>query len=308
MSKKILVATEKPFAKAAIDGISKVVSDAGYQLVLLENYQTPEELISALADVQAVIVRSDIMSAEVIERAPHLEIIVRAGAGYDNVDLPAATKKNIVVMNTPGQNANAVAELAFGMMLNLARKGFSGKSGTELKDKVMGIHAYGAIGKRVAEIAKGFGMDVLVFRPTNPVERVQEDGTRTLKSAEELYSKCDYISINLPKTKETTKSINYDLLSKMKKGAALINTARAELIDEEGLLKMFAERPDFKYASDIAPECKAEIEEKYAGRFFFTPKKMGAQTEEANINAGIAAARQIVGFFKTGDKTFQVNK
>ncbi|MCB5230838.1 MAG: NAD(P)-dependent oxidoreductase [Candidatus Cloacimonas sp.] len=308
MSKKILVATEKPFAQPAIDGISKVVSEAGYKLVLLENYQTTEELIAALADVQAVIVRSDKMTAEVIERAPQLEIIVRAGAGYDNVDLAAATKKNIVVMNTPGQNANAVAELAYGMMLNLARKGFTGKSGSELKGKTMGIHAYGAIGRRVAEIARGFGMEVIAFRPTNPVARVQEDGTRTVASAEELYSSSDYISLNLPKNKETTKSINFELMSKMKKGAAIINTARAEIIDEEGLLKMFEERPDFKYASDIAPECKAEIEEKYAGRFFFTPKKMGAQTEEANVNAGIAAASQIVSFFKTGDKTFQVNK
>jgi D-3-phosphoglycerate dehydrogenase len=308
MSKKILVATEKPFAPAAIDMISKIVSNAGYSLVLLENYQQREELINALADANAVIIRSDKMTAEVIERAPHLQIIVRAGAGYDNVDLEAASKKQIVVMNTPGQNSNAVAELAFGMMLFLARNGFSGKSGTELKEKKLGIHACGNVGKHVARIGKGFGMDVYAYDPFIDEEVLVKDGIKPLKSVEELYSSCDYISLHLPKVKETICCINYDLMSKMKKNGAIINTARAEIIDEASLLKMMETRPDFKYASDVAPECKDEIAAKYQGRFFFTPKKMGAQTQEANINAGIAAANQIVNFFKKGDKTFQVNK
>lgn len=308
MSKKILVATEKPFAQAAIDEISKIIGGAGYPLVLLENYQEREELINALSDINAVIVRSDKMTAEIIERAPHLEIIVRAGAGYDNVDLEAATKKQVVVMNTPGQNSNAVAELVFGMMLFLARKGFSGKSGTELRGKKIGIHAYGNVGKYVAQIGKGFGMEIRAYDPFVADEVMVKEGIKPVKSMDELYSSCDYISLHLPKTKETVGSINYELLSKMKKGAALINTARAEVVSEHCLLKMYETRPDFKYASDIAPECKDEIAAKYEGRFFFTPKKMGAQTEEANINAGIAAAKQIVAFFQKGDKTFQVNR
>jgi D-3-phosphoglycerate dehydrogenase len=308
MSKKILVATEKPFAPAAIDEISKIVSDAGYSLVLLESYQQREELINALSDANAVIVRSDKMTAEVIERAPHLQIIVRAGAGYDNVDLEAASKKQIVVMNTPGQNSNAVAELAFGMMLNLARNGFSGKSGTELKGKKLGIHACGNVGKHVARIGKGFGMDIYAYDPFIAEDVLVKDGIKPVKTVEELYRTCDYISLHLPKVKETICCINYELMSKMKKNGAIINTARAEIIDEASLLKMMETRPDFKYASDIAPECKDEIAEKYPGRFFFTPKKMGAQTKEANINAAIAAATQIVNFFKKGDKTFQVNK
>ncbi len=308
MSKKILVATEKPFAQAAIDEISKIISNAGYSVILLENYQEKEDLLNALSDVNAVIVRSDKMTAEVIERAPHLEIIVRAGAGYDNVDLEAATKKQIVVMNTPGQNSNAVAELAFGMMLYLARKGYTGKSGTELRGKKLGIHAYGNVGKYVAQIGKGFGMDIYAYDPFVSEEIMAKEGIKSIKTVEELYSSCDYISLHLPKTKETVASINSNLFSIMKKGAALINTARAEVISEHCLLQMFETRPDFKYASDIAPECKDEIAAKYEGRFFFTPKKMGAQTEEANINAGIAAAKQIVNFFQKGDRTFQVNK
>ena len=307
MSKKILVATEKPFAQEAIDEISKVISEAGFKLTLLESYQQKEELISAVADTHAVIIRSDIISAEVIERASNLEIVVRAGAGYDNVDLEAATKKKVVVMNTPGQNSNAVAELAFGMMLYLARKGFNGKSGTELRGKKIGIHAYGNVGKYVAQIAKGFGMDVLAYDPFVPVDIMIKDGVKPIKSAEELYSTCDYVSLHIPKVKETVGSINYELLSKMKKGAALINTARAEVIDEPSMLKMFADRSDFLYATDVAPVAKEEFQ-KYSDRFLATAKKMGAQTSEANVNAGIAAARQIVNFFTKGDRTFQVNK
>ncbi len=308
MSKKVLVATEKPFAQAAVDEISTILSGAGYKISLLESYQNKEDLISAISDANAVIIRSDKINDEIIERASNLEIVVRAGAGYDNVDLAAATKKNIVVMNTPGQNSNAVAELVFGMMLSLARKGFSGKSGTELRGKKLGIHAYGYIGKLVAQIGKGFGMEILAFDPFVKDEDITKDGVKPVKSANDLYANCDYISLHLPKTKDTVNSINYDLMSKMKEGAVLVNTARAEVIDEPSLLKMFENKKGFRYASDIAPVCKDEVAEKYAGRFFFTPKKMGAQTEEANINAGIAAAKQIVAFFKDNDRTFQVNK
>jgi len=267
MSKKILVATEKPFAQDAVDAISKIVSDAGYKLTLLESYERKEDLISAVADANAVIIRSDNMTPEVIERASDLEIIVRAGAGYDNVDLDAATKKKVVVMNTPGQNSNAVAELAFGMMLYLARNGFNGKSGTELRDKKIGIHAYGNVGKFVAYIAKGFGMDVYAYDPFVPEDVMKKEGIKPVKTVEDLYSTCDYISLHLPKVKETIGSINYNLLSKMKKGAALINTARAEVIDEPSLIKMFAERPDFRYASDVAPAGKEEMI-KYEGKYF----------------------------------------
>jgi D-3-phosphoglycerate dehydrogenase len=307
MAKKVLVATEKPFAKAAVNGIKDIFQRAGYPVVFLENFKEKADLLKAVADCDAVIIRSDIVDAEVLAVAKSMKIVVRAGAGYDNVDLKAASGKGVVVMNTPGQNANAVAELAFGLMLQLARKGYTGKSGSELRGKKIGIHAYGNVGRYVALIAKGFGMDIYAFDPFVPAERMQADGVKPVKSIEELYSSCDYVSLHLPKTKETIKSINYALLSKMKKGAVLINTARAEVIDEAALLKMFGERADFAYASDIAPECQAELTQKYAGRFFFTAKKMGAQTEEANTNAGLAAARQIVNFFEKGDKTFQVN-
>ena len=234
--------------------------------------------------------------------------MVRAGAGYDNVDLNAASARKVVVMNTPGQNSNAVAELVFALMLYLARGAFSGKSGSELRGKRIGLQAYGAVGRCVAPIAKGFGMDVSAFDPYVPAETMQKDGVLPVASLEELYKSCDYVSIHIPKTKETVNSVNFALLGQMKKGAALINTARAEVIDEPSLLKMFAERLDFKYGADVAPACAAEITATYPGRFVFTAKKMGAQTEEANVNAGLAAARQIVAFFENGDKTFQVNK
>ncbi|MCD6375079.1 MAG: hypothetical protein J7L94_06095, partial [Caldisericaceae bacterium] len=237
-----------------------------------------------------------------------LKIIVRAGAGYDNIDLQAATERGIVVMNTPGQNANAVAELALGMMVYMARNQFNGKPGTELKGKTLGIHAFGHVGKRVAQIAKGFGMKLFAFDPFIPDDEISKEGVTPLKSVEELYEKCQYVSLHIPANEKTIKSINFALMSRMPQNAVLVNTARKEIINEDDLLKMFAEREDFKYISDIAPDCAAEIAEKYAGRFFFTPKKMGAQTAEANINAGLAAARQIVNFFEKGDRTFQVNK
>ncbi len=307
MAKKVLVATEKPFSKIAVEKIAAVLKEAGYELVLLENYTDRQDLLQAVAGVDALIVRSDKITAEVLDAAPQLKIVVRAGAGYDNIDLKTATARDMVVMNTPGQNSNAVAELVFGLMLNLARRGYTGKSGTELRGKTIGIHAYGNVGRFVALIAKGFGMDILAFDPFVDEAVMKADGVTPVKSAEDLYSRCDYISLHLPKIKETIGFVNFDLLSKMKKGATLVNTARAEVVDEPSLIRMLTEREDFMYASDIAPECKDDIASRFPGRHFFTAKKMGAQTAEANINAGIAAARQIVGFFEKGDLTFKVN-
>lgn len=305
---KVLVATDKPFAKVAVDGIRKIIENAGFELVLLEKYTSQSDFKNAVTDVDAVIIRSDIADKEVIESGKNLKIIVRAGAGYDNIDLATCTEKGVVAMNTPGQNSNAVAELAFGMMLMAARNNFDGSSGTELRGKKIGIHAYGNVGKYVAEIAKGFGMDIYAYDPFVSNEAMEKDGIKPLNSVEELYSSCQYISLHIPANEKTKKSINFELLSKMPKNACLVNTARKEVIDEEGLLKTFAERTDFKYVSDIEPGCKAEIAEKFAGKYFFTPKKMGAQTSEANVNAGLAAASQIVDFIKNGNKTYQVNK
>lgn len=305
---KVLIATDKPFAPIAVKGIREVVEGAGYELVLLENYTSQDDFIKAVADVDAVIIRSDKADKAVIDAGKNLKIIVRAGAGYDNIDLQAATDKGVVAMNTPGQNSNAVAELAFGMMIYYFRNFFNGKSGFELKGKKLGIHAYGAVGKNVARIAKGFGMEICAFDPFIPKEEIEKDGVTCLGSAEELYSKCNFISLHIPANSQTKQSINYDLLSKMPSPAILVNTARAEVINEADLLKMFADRKDFAYLSDVEPTNKADIEANYKGRYFCTPKKMGAQTEEANINAGIAAARQIAGFLKNGDRTFQVNK
>lgn len=305
---KVLVATDKPFAKVAVDGIRKIIENAGFELVLLEKYTSQSDFKNAVTDVDAVIIRSDIADKEVIESGKNLKIIVRAGAGYDNIDLATCTEKGVVAMNTPGQNSNAVAELAFGMMLMAARNNFDGSSGTELRGKKIGIHAYGNVGKYVAEIAKGFGMDIYAYDPFVSNEAMEKDGIKPLNSVEELYSSCQYISLHIPANEKTKKSINFELLSKMPKNACLVNTARKEVIDEEGLLKTFAERTDFKYVSDIEPGCKAEIAEKFSGKYFFTPKKMGAQTSEANVNAGLAAASQIVDFIKNGNKTYQVNK
>ena len=306
--KKILVATDKPFAKVAVDGIRESIEKAGYELVLLEKYTSQDDFIKAVADVDAVIIRSDIADKAVIDAGKNLKIVVRAGAGYDNIDLQAASAKGVVAMNTPGQNSNAVAELALGMMVFAARNNFNGTSGTELRGKKLGLHAYGNVGRYVASIAKGFGMEVYAFDPFVDNTVIEKDGIHALKTLDELYSKCQYVSLHIPANAQTKKSINFELLSKMPKGATLVNTARKEVIEEESLLKMFSERPDFKYVSDIEPDCKAEIIEKYAGRFFFSPKKMGAQTSEANINAGLAAARQIVYYLEKGDTTYQVNK
>jgi D-3-phosphoglycerate dehydrogenase len=306
--KKILVATEKPFAKAAVESIKKIVLDAGFEMALLENYVQKDELLNAVADADAIIIRSDIVDADVLEAAKNLKIVVRAGAGYDNIDLAAATVKGVVAMNTPGQNSNAVAELAVGLMVFAARNNFNGSSGTELKGKKLGLHAFGYVGKAVAIIAKGFGMDIYAFDPFVSRETIESEGIHYLEKVEDLYKSCQYVSLHMPANAQTKKSINFNLLSLMPKGATLVNTARKEVIDEEGLLKMFAERADFKYVSDVEPDCKGLIAEKYSGRFYFTPKKIGAQTSEANNNAGLAAARQIVDFFTKNDCTFQVNK
>ncbi len=305
---KILVATEKAFVPVAVKQIREVVESAGHELALLENYKDVSDLLKAVVDADALIVRSDLITAAVLDAAKKLRIVVRAGAGYDNLDLPACTAHKVVAMNTPGQNANAVAELAFEMMLYQARNGFNGKSGTELRGKKIGLHAFGNVGKYVAEIARGFGMDVFALDPFVSAADIEKYGVKVCNSVDDLYSVCQYVSLHMPANDKTKKSIGYDLLKKMPADAVLVNTARKEVIDEEGLLKIFAERTDFKYLSDVEPDSKAQFEEKFKGRFIFTAKKMGAQTEEANINAGVAAAHQIVDYFETGNERFRVNK
>jgi D-3-phosphoglycerate dehydrogenase len=305
--KKVLVVTEKPFAKVAVDQIKEIVEAGGAELVLLEKYTEEAQLLDAVKDVNAIIVRSDKVTQTVVDAAKNLEIVVRAGAGFDNLDLAACSARNIVAMNTPGQNANAVAELVFGMAVALARNNFNGTSGVELKGKKLGIHAYGNVGRCVATIAKGFGMEVYAFDPFVSKEAIEADGVKALDTMEELYSTCQYVSLHIPATEKTKKSINAALLKNMPKGGVLINTARKEVIDEESLVALMAERTDFCYIADVAPDNKDEFKQ-FEGRYFFTPKKMGAQTQEANINAGVAAANQIIKYFKTGDETFRLNK
>ncbi len=309
MTKKILVATDKPFAPEAIDLMKGVIAGkADFKIELLEKYTEVAQFKAAVKDADALIIRSDLASKEIIDAAEKLQIIVRAGAGFDNIDLAAASAKKVVAMNTPGQNANAVAELALGMMVYIARCKFNGKSGFELMGKKIGIHAYGNVGRGVAKIAKGFGMEVYAFDPFVAADKITADGVKVVESVEELYSTCHYVSLHIPATAETKKSINFDLLNRMPKGAVLVNTARKEVICEESLKKILAARKDFKYVSDIAPDCAADMEKEFGERVYFTPKKLGAQTEEANVNAGVAAVKQIVAFFEKGDKTFQVNK
>lgn len=305
---KVLIATEKPFAKVAVDGIRKEIEAAGYELVLLEKYTEKPQLLDAVKDVNAIIIRSDIVDKEVLDAAKELKIVVRAGAGYDNVDLAEATAHDVCVMNTPGQNSNAVAELAFGMMIMAVRNFYNGKAGTELMGKKLGIHAYGNVGRNVARIAKGIGMDIYAYDAFCPKETIKADGVTPVDSAEELYKTCDVVSLHIPATPETRKSINYDMVNLMPKNGLLVNTARKEVIDEEGLLKLMEERQDLKYVTDIMPDMNEDFAAKCAGRYFSTPKKMGAQTAEANINAGIAAAKQIVAYFKDGCEKFRVNK
>ncbi|MBP5764876.1 MAG: 3-phosphoglycerate dehydrogenase [Bacteroidales bacterium] len=304
---KVLIATEKPFAAAAVKAIEEIITAAGIEVVKLEKYTEKKQLLEAVADVDGIIIRSDIVDAEVLDAAKNLKLVVRAGAGYDNIDLAAATAHNVVAMNTPGQNANAVAELVFGMLLFQCRNQFSGAAGTELKGKTLGLHAFGNVARNVARVAQGFGMEVYAYDPFLTKEQIEAGGVKAVASIPELYSTCQYVSLHCPATKETIGSINYDLLKTMPKNATLINTARKEVIDEAGVLKLMEERPDFKYIADVKPAAADEFVEKFGTRVFFTPKKSGAQTAEANANAGIAAARQSVGFLKEGIDKFRVN-
>lgn len=308
-SMKVLVATEKPFAKKAVEGIREIIERAGFELALLEKYTDKAQLLEAVADADALIVRSDKVTAEVIAAARKLRIVVRAGAGYDNVDLAAATERGIVVMNTPGQNSNAVAELALGMMIFMARNRYTPGTGSELNGKTLAIHAYGNVGRLVGNKGKALGMWVIAYDPfIKDAQVFAADGVEKVDTVEALYKRADYLSLHIPATDETKNSIGYDLLMSMPKGATLVNTARKEVIDEEGLLRALTEREDLKYVTDIAPAIQPELEEKFGKRVFATPKKMGAETAEANINAGLAAANQIVSFFKEGVTRFQVNK
>jgi D-3-phosphoglycerate dehydrogenase len=303
---KVLVATEKPFAAAAVEGIRKEIEAAGHELALLEKYTEKQQLLDAVKDADALIIRSDKVDAEVIDAAKQLKIVVRAGAGYDNIDLSAATAHNVVAENTPGQNANAVAELVFGLLVFAVRQFYNGKAGTELKDKKLGILAFGNVGRNVARIAKGFGMDVYAFDAYCPAEVIEKAGVHAVENQEALFEQCDVVSLHIPATPETKQSINYALVGKMKKGGILVNTARKEVINEPELLKLMEERQDLKFVTDIMPDHHADFA-KFEGRYFSTPKKMGAQTAEANTNAGIAAAKQINAFFKDGDTRFKVN-
>lgn len=306
---KILIATEKPFAKKAVDGMTEILAGAGYEVVRLEKYTEPEELIAAVADVDGLIIRSDKVTAEVLDAAQNLKVVVRAGAGYDNVNLAAASAKDVAVMNTPGQNSNAVAELALGMMIYMSRNKFTPGTGFELQGKTVGIHAYGNVGRLVARKAKALGMNVIAYDPfVTDRALFDNDGVEPVGSVEELYAASDYLSLHIPATEQTKKSIGYKLLMSMPKGATLVNTARKEVIDEVGLEAAMMERTDLKYITDIAPDDNSTMAALFGARFFATPKKMGAETAEANINAGLAAARQVVGYLERGENRFQVNK
>ena len=304
---KVLIATEKPFAAAAVEGIKKEVESAGHELALLEKYTDKPQLLAAVADADALIIRSDKVDAEVLDAAKNLKIVVRAGAGYDNIDLAAATAHQVVAENTPGQNANAVAELVFGLLVSAVRNFYNGKSGTELLGKKLGILAFGNVGRNVARIAKGFGMDVYAYDTYCPKEVIEAAGVHAVDNQDALFELCDVVSLHIPATAETKESINAALVGKMKKGGILVNTARKEVINEPELIALMAERTDLKFVTDIKPDADADFAQ-FEGRYFSTPKKMGAQTAEANINAGIAAAKQINAYFRDGDTRFQVNK
>lgn len=304
---KVLIATEKPFAAAAVKGIKEELEGAKHEVVLLEKYTEKSQLLAAVADADAMIIRSDKVDTEVFNAAKKLKIVVRAGAGFDNIDLAASTAHNVVSENTPGQNSNAVAELVFGLLVFGVRGFYNGKSGTELKGKKLGILAFGNVGRNVARIAKGFGMDVYAYDAYCPANVIEEAGVHAVANQEELFKNCDVVSLHIPATPETIKSINYNLVNMMPKGGIVVNTARKEVINEEELVKLMAEREDIKFITDIKPDADAEFA-KFEGRYFSTPKKMGAQTAEANTNAGISAAKQINAFFATGDTKFQVNK
>ena len=305
---KILLATEKPFTKQTVEDIKDIIEKSGNIFKLLENYKSKQDLIDAVKGANALIVRSDKITQEIMDASNNLKIIVRAGAGFDNIDIDYASKKGIVVMNTPGQNANAVAELVFGLLVYAVRNFYNGSTGTELKGKKLGLLAFGQVGRNVARIAKGFGMEIYSYDAYVPKEALEKEGVHAVDKADELFTDCDIVSLHIPATKETINSINYELCSKMKKNAILINTARKEVINEKELIKLMEERNDLKYLTDLMPDNHEEFLNKFKGRYFSTPKKMGAQTEEANINAGKAAANQIIDFFKTGKTKFQVNK
>jgi len=304
---KVLIATEKPFAKEALEAIKKEIVDGGHSVEVLEKYTEKSELLSAVAQANAVIIRSDIVDKEVLDAAKELKIVVRAGAGYDNVDIQSAKEHQVVVENTPGQNANAVAELVFGLLVYAVRNFYNGKSGSELKGKKLGLLAYGNVSRNVSRIAKGFGMDVYAYDAYCTAEQIESDGVKAVSSPSALFEQCDVVSLHIPATPETTKSINYELVNKLPKGGILVNTARKEVINEEELLKLMAERQDIKFITDIKPNADEQFAQ-FEGRYFSTPKKMGAQTSEANTNAGIAAAKQINAFFNEGSTKYQVNK
>ena len=305
---KVLIATQKPFSAAAVEGIRTILTEAGHECAVLEKYPEQKDLVAAVADADALIIRSDKVTAEVIAAAPNLKIVVRAGAGFDNVDLAAATAAGVVVMNTPGQNANAVAELAVAMMIFMARTQFTPATGSEVLGKRLGIQAFGNVGRLVGQKAKALGMELIALDPFLTPEQIEAGGARPVDSVEELYSGSDYVSVHIPALPATIRSIGYDLITKMPKGATLVNTARKEVIDEEGLMQALEARPDLKYVTDVMPDNYAQLQEKFGARVFATPKKMGAQTAEANMNAGLAAARQIADYFATGNTRFQVNK
>ncbi len=305
--KRVLIATEKPFAPVALEKISAVIEQAGYQLDLLEKYQEKTDFLDAVKEVDAVIVRSDIVDREVLDAAKKLKIVVRAGAGYDNVDTDYAKERDVVVMNTPGQNSNAVAELAIGLAIYGIREFFNGKPGGELRGRTLGLHGYGYVARNVHRIARAFGMNVKVYTRYSKGQAASQ-GIEVTNSLEELYAVSDVVSIHVPARGEHIGSVSMDVLKYLKQGAILINTARKEVVNEKDLCQFLDERKDIKYLSDIEPDCAEVFKEKYTGRYFFTPKKIGAQTEEANTNAGVAAAEQIVGFFEKGDETFRVNK
>ena len=304
---KVLIATEKPFAPAAVQGITNELKGAGHEVVLLEKYTEKSQLLDAVKDADAMIVRSDKITPEVLDTARQLKIVVRAGAGYDSIDTAYAKEKGVVVENTPGQNSNAVAELVFGMLVYAVRNFYNGKAGTELMGKKLGILAFGNVGRNVARIAKGFGMEVYAYDAFCPAEAIEAAGVHAVKSQDELFKTCNVLSLHIPATPQTVKSIDYRLVNLLPKKGILINTARKEVVNEEELLKLMSEREDLKFITDIKPDADEEFK-KFEGRYFSTPKKMGAQTAEANTNAGIAAAKQINAFFATGDTKFQVNK
>ena len=305
---KVLLATQKPFAAKAVSGIREIVEAAGHEFVLFEKYADQSELVAAVSDAEALIIRSDKVTAEVIAAAPKLKIVVRAGAGYDNVDLAAASAAGVVVMNTPGQNSNAVAELAIAMMIFMCRNQFTPATGTEIEGRTIGIQAFGNVGRLVGAKAKALGLKVKAIDPFLTPEKIAEGGAEPVSELKELYQSCDFVSVHIPATPQTVGSIGYELITSMPKGAVLVNTARKEVIDEAGLEKALEDRPDLKYVTDVMPDNYATLQEKFGLRVFATPKKMGAQTAEANVNAGLAAARQIVAFFATGERKFQVNR